>query len=301
MGQIGWNSVRASLTLNTELFRRAKRRLLPTRSKLLWPALQEEAMRAILSASEHVGPVLHVTTALSRAGWGDFSPEEKVCIARIEERRRVTNSSKEVVQYRDYGAGNPETGRTASEMAEGKVINEVVGKISRIASKSPASAALLFSLVRQQKPARCIEMGTCVGISAAYIASALRLNGHGKLITLEGGIAVAEVARQNLASLSLEGAVKVVVGPFHETLLNAFKTACPIDFIFVDGHHDEEATKNYFANMLPFLAPLSVAVFDDINWSEGMKRAWSSITAAPQCTARFSLSDFGIAVLRSEG
>ncbi len=285
--------------MNGTLLQRAKRRFFPTKRKLLWPALQEQAIRAIASASEHVGPLLHVTTTLSRAGWADFSPEETACISRIEARRRVTNSSKEVVRYRDYGAGTPEIRLTAAEMTEGKVVNGIVGKICRGASKSPASAALLFSLVRHQKPIRCIEMGTSVGISASYIAAALRMNGRGKLITLEGGAALAEVARRNFAALSLEGVVEVVVGPFHETLLGAFKAASPIDFIFIDGHHDEDATRNYFAMMLPFLAPLSVAVFDDINWSEGMQRAWRSITAAPQCTAGFSLSDFGIAVVRA--
>jgi len=285
--------------MNTTLLQRAKKRLFPTKSKLLWPALQEQAIRAIASASEHVGPLLHVTTALSRAGWADFSSEETAWISRIEARRRVTNSSKEVVRHRDYGAGTPEMKRTASEMAEGRVVNGIVGKISRVTSQSPASAALLFSLVRHQKPTRCIEMGTSVGISASYIAAALRLNGRGKLITLEGGSTVAEVARRNFAALSLEGVVEVVVGPFHETLLGAFEAASPIDFIFIDGHHDEDATKNYFTMMLPFLAPVSVAVFDDINWSEGMKRAWRSITAAPQCAASFSLSDVGIAVVRA--
>jgi predicted O-methyltransferase YrrM len=141
-------------------------------------------------------------------------------------------------------------------------------------------------------------MGTSVGISASYIAAALKLNGRGKLVTLEGGAALADVARRNFAALSLEGVVEVVVGPFHETLSGAFKDSSPIDFIFIDGHHDEDATKKYFTMMLPCLAPVSVAVFDDINWSEGMKRAWHSVAAAPQCTASFSLRDLGIAVVR---
>jgi hypothetical protein len=112
--------------MHSALVRRATRRLFARRSKLVWPALQEEGIRAIALASEHVGPVLHVTTVLSRAGWDDFSREEKGFIARIEHRRRITNSSNEVVQYRDYGAGTPEAARTTSEMAEGLVVNGVV-------------------------------------------------------------------------------------------------------------------------------------------------------------------------------
>jgi predicted O-methyltransferase YrrM len=254
---------------------------------MLWPDLQEQAMSAIASASERVGPTLHIATVLSRAGWGDFSSEEKAWIARIEHRRHVTNSSKEVIHYQGFMPHSRDT-----------VFEVVVGERSRVSSKPPAEAALLFSLVRQQKPASCIEMGTCVGISGSYIAAALRLNNRGKLVSLEGVAAFAEVARRNFAALSLEGVAEVVVGPFHETLSYSLEDASPIDFIFIDGHHDEQATTTYFETALPFLAPLSIAVFDDINWSEGMKRAWSSISAAPQCTARFSLRNFGIAVLR---
>ena len=141
-------------------------------------------------------------------------------------------------------------------------------------------------------------MGTCVGISGACIAAALQLNRCGKLVTLEGGAALAEVARRNFAALSLEDLVEVAVGPFHETLLDALRSAAPVDFIFIDGHHDEQATKDYVTMALPFLASQAVAIFDDINWSEGMRRAWSSIAAGPRCVAHFSLRDLGIALMR---
>jgi predicted O-methyltransferase YrrM len=273
-------------------------RFLPRRHGPQWPSLQEEAMSAIAAASEQVGVVLPVAAALCRAGGGSFSQEEETWIARIEQRRRATNSSKEVIKYQDYGAGTPDARRQAAEMARGVEVEEVVGKISRVCSKSPALAALLFSIVRQQKPESCVEMGTCVGISGAYIAAALHLNRRGRLVTLEGGAALAEVARRNFAALSLDGIVEIVVGPFHETLLDVLRAAAPVDFIFIDGHHDEQATKDYVAMALPFLSSQAVAVFDDINWSDGMKRAWSSITAGPRCAVQFSLRDLGIALLR---
>ena len=283
------------------LLRRATRKIFSKRNDPLWPVLHEQATQAIAPTSEQFGPVLHVVAVLARIGWGNFSQEEEAYIGRIEHRRAVTNSSKAVVRYRDYGAGSPAVRRTISEMAEGVIVERIVGEISQISSKSPALAALLFSLVRQQRPLSCVEMGTCVGVSGSYIAAALKLNGCGKLVTLEGGEALADVARRNFSALSLEGIAQVVVGPFHETLAQAFMAASPIDFIFIDGHHDEDATKNYLAMALPYLAPMSVAVFDDINWSDGMKRAWSSVMTAPQCMAHFSLRDFGIAVLRREG
>ncbi len=255
-------------------------------------------MSAIAAATAQLGPLLPVVTALSHAGWGIFSAEEEDWIARIEHRRRIANASREVIHYRDYGAGTPEAGRCAAEMAQGVVVDRMVGEISRTSSKSPPLATLLFSIVRQQRPLSCVEMGTCVGISGAYIAAALRLNGRGRLVTLEGGAPLAEVARKNFADLSLQQIVEVVVGPFRETLSPTLRAAAPVDFIFIDGHHDERATKDYVAMALPFLAPQAVAVFDDISWSDGMTRAWRQVAADARCLAHFSLHDLGIAVLR---
>ena len=134
------------------------------------PALQEEAIRAIVSASEKAcrpGTTCHDSPI---SGWlGRFLTGRELL--------HCTKSRKgDVSQIHPRKSSNIgimeqealETARTASEMAEGKIIDEVVGKISRIASKSPASAALLFSLVRQQKPANCVEMGTCVRRSRLF-------------------------------------------------------------------------------------------------------------------------------------
>lgn len=279
---------------------RAKRRL-TTQGGPRWPDLHQDAMAAIATASAHADPALQTAAALYRAGWGGFAADEAGWIARIEAVRRATNASRQVVRYSDYGAREPGARPTAAQSPAGSEVERVVGEVSRSSSKPPPAAALLFALVRQCKPRSCVEMGTCVGISGAYIAAALRLNGHGRLVTLEGGDALAEVARQNLAALTLHDLVDIVVGPFKDTLLPALDAAQPIDFLFVDGHHDEHATIAYFATALPFLAPRAIAVFDDINWSAGMRRAWVSISTALECSARFPLRDFGIAVLRGGG
>jgi hypothetical protein len=71
--------------------------------------------------------------------------------------------------------------------------------------------------------------------------------------------------------------VKVAVGPFHLTIQGALAAASPVDFMFVDGHHDQRATLRYFEMALNYLADDSLAVFDDINWSDGMDRAWAQL------------------------
>lgn len=86
------------------------------------------------------------------------------------------------------------------------------------------------------------------------------------------------------------------LGPFQETFEPALRALAPLDFIFIDGHHDEAATVQYFRQALPFMRERAVLVFDDIFWSPGMKRAWETIRLDPAVSASVTLSDQGVCV-----
>jgi len=134
----------------------------------------------------------------------------------------------------------------------------------------------LFKLIRKFKPSICIELGSCVGISAAYQYSALKLNKKGYLITLEGYEALAKITENNIKKLNINN-TKVVCGLFQDKLGKVLKENHPVDYALIDGHHQETATIFYFEQFLPYLAEESVMVFDDICWSDGMKRAYKYI------------------------
>ena len=42
--------------------------------------------------------------------------------------------------------------------------------------------SILFRLIRNLEPSSCVELGSCVGISASYQAGALSLNKKGQII-----------------------------------------------------------------------------------------------------------------------
>jgi predicted O-methyltransferase YrrM len=175
-----------------------------------------------------------------------------------------------------------------------------VGHISRVASKPPFWCGLLFELIRTVHPKSCIEMGTAVGISAAYQGAALRLNGDGDLVTLEGAGSLANIARKNFQELGLD-TVDVVVGRFQDTLPDVLASRKPVDYVFVDGHHDERATLDYFDQILPFLSGISLVVFDDIAWSDGMKRAWGRIAHHEAVEVAVDLGPVGLCVVDRTG
>jgi predicted O-methyltransferase YrrM len=234
-------------------------------------------------------------TALHATIDGVRTPEETARVERIEQLRRRLAASREVVSRVDYGARSPGARLTDEMMYRGETVTATVGDICRVAANPTRTALLLFHLIRGARPGTCLEMGTSLGITAAYQASALALNGAGRLVTLEGAETIAALARQNLASLGLEATV--IVGRFQDTLDSVLREHGPIDFAFVDGHHDEGATIRYFDQLRPALAPRAVVVFDDIGWSDGMGRAWTAIAGHPEIGVAVDLGAMGVCVL----
>jgi predicted O-methyltransferase YrrM len=227
---------------------------------------------------------------------GNWTREERGWIDRIERLRAEMNASSAQLTRTDYGAGSPESHFTPEQMQAGVDTVDTVGHISRAASKPPFWCGLLFELIRTVHPTSCIEMGTAVGISAAYQGAALRLNGDGGLVTLEGAKSLATIAENNLQGLGLD-TVDVVVGRFQDTLPEVLATRRPVDYVFVDGHHDERATLAYFEQILPFLADIALVVFDDIAWSDGMKRAWHRIAHYNEVEVAVDLGPVGLCVI----
>ena len=207
-----------------------------------------------------------------------LTKDERRAIADIEEVRKSLEQNHNLIEFKDYGAGNPNARRSREEMDEGFIKRSQISDICKNASKSQIWCLFLFHLVRQFKPTSCIEMGTCLGISASFIASALKINGSGRLVTLEGAPQQAEIACATFHQLGLKN-VTVRVGRFKETLIPTLSEMKPVSFVFVDGHHDEDATCLYFDTIRPYLDAENVVIFDDIKWSEGMKNAWRYVAS----------------------
>jgi predicted O-methyltransferase YrrM len=201
-----------------------------------------------------------------------------------------------MVSITDYGAGSSHDDRTDEQMSDGVIIEKTMTDVCR-ASKPSFWATILFEIVHEYTPTSGLEMGTCLGISAAYQGSAMELNGFGSLVTLEGASSLATAATENLTQIGLGERVIVVPGRFSDTLPSTIATHAPLDYAFIDGHHDEHATIAYFEQLLPHLAEKAILVFDDISWTEGMRRAWQSITKHEAVRLAVDLGALGVCVL----
>jgi predicted O-methyltransferase YrrM len=228
-----------------------------------------------------------------------FSTEERQWINCIESLRSKLAADRRDVLAMAAATADPTTPRILEHVAAGQIEPYTVADACT-ASKPYSWCLLLLKLVRKLQPQIAIELGTCLGISAAYQAAAEQLNRRGRLITLEGSGGRAGLAKEHLKSLGLDNAT-VVTGVFEDTLESTLGQNSPVDFAFIDGHHDERATIKYYEQLLPHLVEEAVLVFDDISWSAGMCRAWQTLENHPRVALSTNLGAVGVCIVGAGG
>ncbi len=241
-----------------------------------------------------------VQTIFEKVLSANLADTERRWIDRIEGLRAELKTSQRKIAITDYGAGHALLGNVALRRQEYAVRTAAIADIVRY-SKPPLHASLLFHMVRHVRLHSCLELGTCLGLSAAYIASALRLNGAGKLITLEGADSLATLAGAHFARLGVHDKIEVVTGPFRKHLPGVLQRMPALDFVFIDGHHDGQATLDYLRQITPHLADRAFLIFDDISWSLGMRRAWRQIQRHAGMVLAVDLRMMGMCVYERSG
>lgn len=223
-----------------------------------------------------------------------LQPQDRVWLNKIEVMRGRLATSREPIYVTDFGAG-AENDLSPEQAEQGVQKLLTISEVNR-SSRPRTWGILLFQLVKLFRPRVAIELGTCLGVSAAYQAASMQLLEHGRLITLEGAPELADYSRRNLLTLGL-GRVDVISGRFQDKLDWVLQTHRPVGMAFIDGHHDEKATLNYFQRFLPHLTDEAVLVFDDIRWSDGMQRAWQAISAHERVEIAVDMVHLGLCVM----
>tara|TARA_R110000824_G_scaffold9415_3_gene42090 strand:+ start:5729 stop:6442 length:714 start_codon:yes stop_codon:yes gene_type:complete len=194
-----------------------------------------------------------------------LTKRDKEELGRILKIKNELASQNKSLSLRDYGF-RPDGSR--AERTMGEICNKM-GLVSKVGTN-------IFNIVRSIKPKVCLELGTGIGISSAYIASALKLNRSGTLITIEGDETLADLSKDVFYSLGLDN-VKVVNSKFAEAIPTILQSNETVDLVFCDGDHDEQRTFEYYKSILDGMQDDSIYILDDIRWSAGMRRAWERI------------------------
>lgn len=206
------------------------------------------------------------------------------CFADIERRREMLKACEDVLDVVDFGSKGTK---------EGAHISRRVCDIADTHLESPGIGQLLFRLVLfmgqdGKRPLQILELGTSLGITTAYLASA---DSRNAVETLEGSEAVLEVAKGVWKTLKLEN-IECHVGNIDDTLLIHAREK--LDLAYVDANHTYEATKRYVSYLLPRMTEKGVIVIDDIHYSEEMERAWNELKADERVTTSMDLFHVGL-------
>jgi predicted O-methyltransferase YrrM len=198
----------------------------------------------------------------------------------IESTRTRLLSDNQVITVTDLGAGSHVNNNKQKRISD----------IARNALKPVKLAQLLYRLVHDLQPRNIIELGTCLGTTSLYLQNAAP---EAQLFTLEGCPETAGVAKDVFKKAGVND-IKQVIGNFDDTLPGVINSLDQLDFVFVDGNHQKDATLKYFEWCLPKVHENTLLIFDDIYWSEGMKEAWEIIKSHPQVTVTIDLFWIGL-------
>jgi predicted O-methyltransferase YrrM len=189
---------------------------------------------------------------------------------------------------------NDDTRITVTDLGAGSHLNKnrtkAIKDIAKNALKTPRLAQLIYRLAKHNNPSGIIELGTCLGITTAYLSKACP---EADIVSIEGCPETAKKAYQNFQDLELDN-VELQVGNFDELLPKIIEEATQLDFVYIDGNHRKDATLNYFNWCLPKVHENSLLIFDDIYWSTGMKEAWQEIKNHPEVTVTVDLFWIGL-------
>ncbi|MES2773994.1 MAG: class I SAM-dependent methyltransferase [Bacteroidota bacterium] len=204
----------------------------------------------------------------------------------IESLRSTLLTDATVIEVEDYGAGS----------VVSKTKNRTIKEIAKSALKPKKFGQLMFRLVGYYAPKTILELGTSLGITSAYLASA---SGTASVTTMEGAPAIAELARQTFEHLALKN-IHQVLGNFDETLAPTLNKLQTIDLAFVDGNHRKEPTLRYFEQLVLHCNEHSILVFDDVHWSTEMEQAWEIIKADKRVMLTIDLFFIGLVFFRKD-
>ncbi len=168
-----------------------------------------------------------------------------------------------------------------------------VSSLAKTAAKTPRTAKFIFRIARYCQPQTILELGTSLGLTAGFFSLACPAS---SIYTIEGVDSIAEKAKENMADWGCKN-VRVEKGNLDTTLCELMGRISKPDLVFMDGNHQEEATKRYFLQLLPHLSSTSMVIVDDIHWSHGMEKAWSFIQTHKMVNLTIDFFQFGVAFL----
>lgn len=201
----------------------------------------------------------------------------------INEVRKALLKNKETIEVTDFGAGSKVFKSNKRQIA----------KIAKYNTTPQKQGELISRLVCHLKPHNIVELGTSLGVGTLYLS---KPNSKANIHTIEGCKAIAKAAHNTFTEAKVNN-IKQHIGSFNEVLPKVLSELDGVDLVYFDGHHTFDATLDYFNTCLPKANASALFIFDDINWSKEMNKAWTEITKRSEVSISFDLFRFGLAFI----
>jgi predicted O-methyltransferase YrrM len=205
---------------------------------------------------------------------------------KIENVKKLLLQDSRTIGQDDPGAGSRRMNGTS------KIISDIA--VSSVSTQK--FGRLLFRMANHYSAGTIIELGSSLGISAAYLASADRVK---RVITIEGSPYIGEIAKETFDRLKLDN-VQLIHGNFNEVLDEVISSNAPSDIVFIDGNHRKKAVLEYFEKFLQKISPSSLIIIHDIHWSRDMEEAWKIIKSHPKVKMSIDIFSAGLIFFREE-
>ena len=204
----------------------------------------------------------------------------------IEERERLFKSLKadnRTITIEDFGVGSK------------KLNNErQISQLFNTSSSKGKYGDLLYRLSAFYKPKRILEFGTSLGIGTIHFSKG---NSDSNIVTVEACSATRNEALGNFRKLNCMN-IESILATF-SSFLESYSGE-KFDIVFIDGHHDGVALKNYLELLNPHTHNDTLFILDDIRWSNSMFEAWTELCASQDYHVTMDLFRMGIILKRTQ-
>ncbi len=239
-------------------------------------------IRYRLKARHREGFGIHSPFVFSLLNEVIYEKSNYYCYTPIEKLRQTLLNNKEQIKVEDFG--------------EGHYTLRSIASITKKSVKPAKYAQLLFRLANRNSSRTIFELGTALGVTTSYLASA---NTHAQVITIEGDAQLCSYAQTHFKQLKRTN-ISLHCGKLDDLLPDLLAPIDQLDFVFFDANHTKEATLRYAEWCFPKTHSGTIFVIDDIHWSASMEEAWQMIKQDKRVRLAIDIFEMGILFFNTE-
>ncbi|PIB35467.1 hypothetical protein BFP72_08710 [Reichenbachiella sp. 5M10] len=156
--------------------------------------------------------------------------------------------------------------------------SQTIGQIAKYGTTPMRYSWMIKRMLEHIEAKSVLELGTSLGLNVSVLAEAQTVQ---SVVTVERNVMLAQKAQTHFSLLGVDTKVRLLEQDIDDVLPNMLDCGESFDLIYLDANHTYEATMRYWGMLRGLVNPqLGVVIFDDINWSSGMRRAWEEISGA---------------------